>query len=287
MIPAAASGVRSPSTSRTPAPTSVRLASQACRRPGFIPRLSNQRPVPAILPPPKMWLRPCASITAAAARRRPKQHEVDRVALDHGRCSWRRAVRRGTTSRQLGDDPDVRVLPDRGVGIGVDGEDGSRGAHTDGVVELPRQADGDVEAGRDAAAGDADLARSWLPSLVGDLAGGRQLGAEHVEQRLQLRVVLGRDARADTHHPLRRSRARSTSSSRVGRGDPDTLARLRGDDRRPDRRDRRPRAAGRGSTPARTVAIWIASWRRWRPRDDHRTRASTPRAGPRRCSRPG
>jgi len=34
------------------APISVRLAVQACRIPGFMPRLSNHRPVPAILPPP-------------------------------------------------------------------------------------------------------------------------------------------------------------------------------------------------------------------------------------------
>ncbi len=55
----------------TPAPTSVRLASQACSGPGFMPRLSNHRPVPAILPPPMMWLIPWASITAPRMRRSP------------------------------------------------------------------------------------------------------------------------------------------------------------------------------------------------------------------------
>ena len=52
--PAPPNGVRSPSTRRAPAPISVMLAVQAWNHPGFMPRLSNQRPVPAILPPPMM-----------------------------------------------------------------------------------------------------------------------------------------------------------------------------------------------------------------------------------------
>ncbi len=52
--PAPASGVSRPRIRRVAAPTSVRLAVQAWRIPGFMPRLSNQRAVPAILPPPKM-----------------------------------------------------------------------------------------------------------------------------------------------------------------------------------------------------------------------------------------
>ncbi len=48
----AASGVSKPSTSAAPAKSSVRLASQAWKIPGFMPRLSNQPAVPLILPPP-------------------------------------------------------------------------------------------------------------------------------------------------------------------------------------------------------------------------------------------
>src|SRR6201982_2083278 len=68
--PAAPSTVRNPSPSSRPEPISVRLATQACTIPGFIPRELNHRPVPAIFPPPKMWLTPCARHTAATAQRR-------------------------------------------------------------------------------------------------------------------------------------------------------------------------------------------------------------------------
>ena len=51
MIAPAASGVSRPTMSPAPAASSVMLASQACRIPGFIPRLANQPAVPLILPP--------------------------------------------------------------------------------------------------------------------------------------------------------------------------------------------------------------------------------------------
>ena len=50
-IAPAASGVSSPTTRPAPAASSVRLASHACRMPGFMPRLANQPAVPLILPP--------------------------------------------------------------------------------------------------------------------------------------------------------------------------------------------------------------------------------------------
>src|SRR4051794_21993765 len=67
--PAPASGVRRPTTSRAPEPISVRLASQAWRAPGFIPRLSNQRAVPGIFPPRKTWLIPWARKTTPRTTR--------------------------------------------------------------------------------------------------------------------------------------------------------------------------------------------------------------------------
>src|SRR5262249_60896409 len=95
------------------------------------------------------------------------------------------------------------MVPDRGVAVGVHREHGACGPYTDGMVELAGEPDAHIEAWRDAAAGDADLPGPWLPALVGDLAGGGELGVENVEQRLQLGVVVGRDAGADAHHPLR------------------------------------------------------------------------------------
>ena len=52
--PAPPTAVSRPNTSSTPAPISVILAVQAWNHPGLMPRLSNHRPVPAILPPPMM-----------------------------------------------------------------------------------------------------------------------------------------------------------------------------------------------------------------------------------------
>ena len=66
----AARGVNNPSTSAAPAASSVMLASQACRMPGFMPRLANHPAVPLILPPRQMWLYPCASIVAPTESRR-------------------------------------------------------------------------------------------------------------------------------------------------------------------------------------------------------------------------
>src|SRR5687768_5541314 len=67
--PAPASGVRKPTSSSAPAPISVRVASQACRTPGFIPRFSNHRPVAAIFPPRKTWLFPLARKTKPSTTR--------------------------------------------------------------------------------------------------------------------------------------------------------------------------------------------------------------------------
>src|SRR5690242_2856589 len=84
----------------------------------------------------------------------------------------------------VGDDADVRMIPDRRAAIGVDREHRAGRAYADRVIELARQTDRDIEARGDAASGDADLARPRLPSLVGDLARRRELCIERVEQRL-------------------------------------------------------------------------------------------------------
>src|SRR5205814_344299 len=77
--PAAANGVRNPTSSSAPDPISVRLASQAWTTPGFIPRLSNHRAVPGILPPRKTWLIPCARKTTPSATRRTSSERLAAV----------------------------------------------------------------------------------------------------------------------------------------------------------------------------------------------------------------
>src|SRR5262245_21154787 len=62
--PAAASGTSRPEISIVPAPNSTADAATACTWPGRIPIDSNQRAVPASLPPPNQWFQPCASIVA-------------------------------------------------------------------------------------------------------------------------------------------------------------------------------------------------------------------------------
>ena len=89
-------------------------------------------------------------------------------------------------------DAHVAVLEDRGVPVRVDGQDGPRRPHPDHVVELPAEADGDVEPRGDGAARDADLAGAGRPPLVGDLAGGGELGPQHGGERAELLVLLGR-----------------------------------------------------------------------------------------------
>ncbi len=62
MRAAAASGVKSPSTSSTPTPSSVLAAAMAFSLPGFMPMLSNHPAVPAIFPPRNTFKKPCEKI---------------------------------------------------------------------------------------------------------------------------------------------------------------------------------------------------------------------------------
>src|SRR5260370_38723328 len=68
--PAAPSSVRKPSPSSRPEPICVRRETRAWTIPRFSPRGLTHRAVPAIFPPPKMWLTPCARHTAPTAQRR-------------------------------------------------------------------------------------------------------------------------------------------------------------------------------------------------------------------------
>ena len=146
----------------------------------------------------------------------------------------------------------------------VDREDRARGPDADHVVELPARTDGHEQARRDRATGDPDLAGAGEPAPVGDLARGRELGAERGRERLELRIVGRVDALADAETTGASAR-RSRSSSRVRA---EIRTRLRGVAGTTDSDGTCCRGARRGSTPARTVAIcgrvaqWIAatSW---------------------------
>ena len=74
----------------------------------------------------------------------------------------------------------------------------------DDVVELPRQADGDVERGATLWPVMPTCRARGKPPLVRDLARGAQLGAEHLEQRVEVPVLLGRHPLAHRHHGPRR-----------------------------------------------------------------------------------
>ena len=100
----------------------------------------------------------------------------------------------------IGDDADVAHAEHQRVGVGIDREHGARGAHAHHVVELAARADRHEESRRDRAAGDPDLTGARQPTGVGDLAGGAELRAERVDQRLQVVVLRRIDAAAHADH---------------------------------------------------------------------------------------
>src|SRR5689334_2928765 len=70
-----------------------------------------------------------------------------------------RLRQRGHDLEQVADQPVVRHLEDRGLGILVDRDDAARGGHPREVLDRPRDPDRDVELGRDRLAGLAHLVR--------------------------------------------------------------------------------------------------------------------------------
>src|SRR5439155_16089033 len=88
----------------------------------------------------------------------------------------------------VADDPDVGRLEDRCPLVDVQGDDdpGLHGA--DQMLERPADTDGDIEAGRDGAAGESDLTILRQPAGVGDRARGADGGAETLRERLDLRT---------------------------------------------------------------------------------------------------
>ncbi len=146
------SGVSRPSTSSAPPTTSVRLASQACTMPGFMPRLANQRAVPAILPPPKMWLMPWASITAPTPHRSASRARLiesrSPLSIDGQRTGIDRPERPSVASAAMPkaqhhrEDPRHRDRGRRGRARGEGGQEAPRrrpcGAAADLLVQPQR-----------------------------------------------------------------------------------------------------------------------------------------------------
>ena len=182
----------------------------------------------------------------------------------------------------VADDRHVGRVDDQRVGVAVDREDRARGPDADHVVELAARADRHEQPRRDRATGDPDLAGTREPALVGDLAGGRELGAERGGERIEQRIVGGIDALADADHDRRVGEEVEVVVTGAG---PDAGARLRGVVRN-DRLGRDVAARGAASAARRRAPSPSAAGSRSgsRRRADRRTPASTRRARRRRVS---
>ena len=149
----------------------------------------------------------------------------------------------------VGDDAQVAVGEDGRVGVRVDGQDRPGGADSHHVVELPAQAQRDVQAGADGAPGQADLAGAGRPPAVRHLPGRRELRTQPGGQRAEQLEFLGLDRGAHSdHHVGPGQRLDVVVATFVEQ--PDAAP-------RPHRAHHDGRVApsgrGRGSTPGRTV----------------------------------
>src|SRR5207244_4108395 len=75
---------------------------------------------------------------------------------------------------QIGDRPEVRDLEDRGLGVGVDGDDRSARLHAGEVLNRPRDAEGEVDLGLDGLPGLSDLTRIRHPAGVNERTRNRE-----------------------------------------------------------------------------------------------------------------
>ena len=181
--------------------------------------------------------------------RRPRRPERSRAAPSVASTSA--STSRGTTSRQSPTMPTSAASNTSASGRSFTASDRTGGPHADHVVELPREAERDVEAGSDAPAGDPELAGAGEPPLVGHLAGGGELGAEHSRAADRARRT------PRERHPGRRRRPRARRRARRGRrrgsGRAVGPARVGSAVRSPTTVARSRRGRSCGSIPARTV----------------------------------
>jgi hypothetical protein len=161
------SGVSRPRTSIAPPTTSVMLASQACTMPGFMPRLANQRPVPAILPPPKMWLIPCASITAPTPQR-----SASRARLIESRSALSIAGQRTGIDRFDGPSVASTAMPKASTVAKLVGLATVAAAGVLAVKEAKKRSDADAASGHPISSSSRN-ARSVAMAGIGAKAGGQ------------------------------------------------------------------------------------------------------------------
>src|SRR5512145_3019685 len=96
----------------------------------------------------------------------------------------------GHDLEQVGDDPEVGDLENRRFRVLVHGDDDLRGPHSGQVLDRPRDAESQVELGRDGPAGLADLEAVRPPARIDGRARGAHGCADHAAQLLEDHVVL-------------------------------------------------------------------------------------------------
>src|SRR5215218_3194076 len=92
---------------------------------------------------------------------------------------------------EVADDPEIRELEDRGVGVLVDRHDVLRGLHADLVLDRSGDAGGEVELRRHRLAGLADLGGVRVPAGIDHRAGRRHGPAHHARELLERLEALG------------------------------------------------------------------------------------------------
>ena len=99
---------------------------------------------------------------------------------------------------QIANQPVIRDLEDRRIGILVDGDDDLRFLHPGQMLDRPGDADGDVKLRRDDLAGLADLVVVRHEAGIDGGTGGAEGGTELVGKRFEQLVVVLATAQATT-----------------------------------------------------------------------------------------
>src|SRR2546425_5246526 len=120
-----------------------------------------------------------------------RPRDVLRLALRFIQQSLEFLGQRRDHLEEVGHDAVIGDLEDRRLRVLVDGDDDLRGAHAGQVLDGARDAEAEVELGRDRAAGLADLEAVRPPAGVHRGARGADGGADHLAHVLQNYVVLG------------------------------------------------------------------------------------------------
>src|SRR5262245_25983149 len=113
----------------------------------------------------------CSANAPTNARNSSQKTRVANGSVLHGLDDCRNDL------EQVSDDPVVRDLENRRVGVLVDRHDGVRAFHADQMLNRARDAERDIELRRDGLPGAADLPLHREPAGVADRTRRRDLGA--------------------------------------------------------------------------------------------------------------